>query len=49
MVRIRLSAKEYLEPVEVSVEVLKNAGGTYILSSEALSEIDQHIVSYPAD
>ena len=49
MVRIRLSAKEYLEPVEVSIEVSKNADGTYILSSEALSEIDQHIVSYPAD
>ena len=49
MVRARLAANEYLEPVEVSVEVSKNAGGTYILSSEALSEIDQHIVSYPAD
>ena len=48
MVRVRLAANEYLEPVEVSVEISKNAGGTYILSSEALSEIDQYIVSYPA-
>ena len=49
MVRVRLSAKEYLDPVEVSVEISKNAGGTYILSSEALAEIDRYIVSYPAD
>lgn len=49
MVRVRLSAKEYLDPVEVSVEISKNADGTYILSGEALAEIDQHVVSYPAD
>ena len=48
MVRVRLSDREYLEPVEVSVEISKNAGGAYILSSEALSEIDRHIVSYPS-
>ena len=48
MVRVRLSAKEYLDPVEVSVEISKNDSGAYILSSEALSEIDRHIVSYPA-
>ena len=49
MVRVRLSAKEYLDPVEVSVEISKNDSGAYILSSEALAEIDRHIVSYPAD
>lgn len=49
MVRVRLSAKEYLDPVEVSVEISKNDSGAYILSSEALAEIDRYIVSYPAD
>ena len=49
MVRVRLSAKEYLDPVEVSVEISKNDSGAYILSGEALAEIDRHIVSYPAD
>ncbi len=49
MVRLRLSAKEYLDPVEVSVEISKNDSGAYILSSEALAEIDRYIVSYPAD
>lgn len=47
MVRPRLEENKYLEPVEVTVEISKDAGGTYILSSEALSEIDEHIVSYP--
>lgn len=48
MVRVRLSEKEYLEPVEVTVEITKNADGAYILSGAALAEIDEHIVSYPS-
>ncbi len=47
MVRIRISEGKYLEPVEVSVEITKTSGGEYILSSEALAEIDKHIVAYP--
>lgn len=48
MVRTRLAEKKYLDPVEVSVEISKDDGGTYILSSESLSRIDEYIVSYPA-